>query len=486
MQTRLKREVVSMKRCISLFMALILAAGLIACSNGGSTGATEPASTGLQVGFGRESIMPQDFTKAHLAGGDAANRVAKTIKDNLFITCVAFQQDGETFLLYTMDVINSSAEITDPAKAAITQLTGVPAENIMMCATHTHAGVSLTYEWDGIQAHLRMFNEAAAYAGKAAIGDLAPAEVYHGNVETEKMAYVRHYELSDGSFAGSNFGNFANGAIVGHSAEADGQFQLVKFVREGKKDVVMMNFPAHATFASTADTYISADYPGPTRDYIEANSNSLVAFFAGAAGNQTPNSSMEGEAIFSRKQYKEYGDALGKYAVDALPNLTKAESSGFKYVTKTYTGKSNKEKLELLPYAPEVVAAAKEYGNIHSKTVELARKYGFSSYYEANAVIGRSKTAETRSMNISAMTIGNVGFIFAPYEMFASHGVFIKENAVCPTTFISSCSGGSWGYIPDARGIEIGCYEACITNFAPGTGDELAQLFVDALAELQK
>ena len=474
-----------MKRFISLFLAMLLIFTLMACS-GGNTGAAEPAVTGLQVGFGRESIMPADFTKVHIAGGDAANRVATSIKDNLYITCIAFQENGETFLLYTMDTINSSSDITTPAKTAITQLTGVPAENIMMCATHTHAGVSLSYNWDGLQSHLRMFNEAAAYAAKAAIKDLASAEVYHGNVETEKMAYVRHYELSDGSFAGSNFGNFSNGAIIGHSAEADGQFQLVKFVREGKKDVVMMNFPAHATFASTADKYISADYPGPTRDYIESNSNSLVAFFAAAAGNQTPNSSMEGEAIFSRKQYKEYGDALGKYAVDALPNLTKAEGSAFKYMTKTYTGKSNKEKLELLPYAPEVVAAAKEYGNIHSKTVELARKYGFSSYFEANAVIGRSKTAATRNMNISAMTIGNVGFIFAPYEMFGSHGVMIKEGSVCPTTFISSCSGGSYGYIPDDRGVEIECYEACITSFAPGTGAELAQEFVNMLAELQK
>ena len=475
-----------MKKLFSLFLTLAILLGLAACS-GGQPANTEPAAdTRLQVGFGRESIMPEDFTKVHIAGGDAANRVAKSIKDNLFITCIAFQQNGETFLLYTMDAINSSETITTPAKATITQLTGVPAENIMMCATHTHAGVSLTYEWDGLQSHLRMFNEAAAYAAKNAIKDLTPAEIYHGNVETEKMAYVRHYELSDGSFAGSNFGNFANGIIVGHSAEADGQFQLVKFVREGKKDVVMMNFPAHATFAATADTYISADYPGPTRDYIEQNSNSLVAFFAGAAGNQTPNSNMSGEAPFNRSQYREYGAALGKYAVDALPNLTKAEGDTFQYTATTYTGKANKEKLELLPYASSVVAAAKQYGNIHSKTVALAQEHGFSSYFEASAVITRSKAPDSYTMPIAAMTIGNVGFVFAPYEMFAANGVQIKEGSVCPTTFISTCSGGSWGYIPDPRGVEIGCYEACITKFEYGTGEKLAQTFIDILAEMQK
>lgn len=47
-------------------------------------------------------------------------------------------------------------------------------------------------------------------------------------------------------------------------------------------------------------------------------------------------------------------------------------------------------------------------------------------------------------------------------------------------------AGGGWGYMPDPLGIQIGCYESCVTNFAPGTGEELAQAFVDMLAELRK
>lgn len=476
-----------MKKAITLFWAFVLMFSLLACSNTATQGSTtSPLSTGLMVGFGRESIMPEDFTKAHLGGGDDAKRVAKSIKDPLFITCVAFQQSEEIFLLYTMDTINSSDTFTAPAKEAVSQTTGVPAENILMCATHTHAGVSLAYKWDGLQAHLQMFNDAAAYAAKAAIKDLTVADVYHGNVETERLAYVRHYELSDGSFAGANFGNFANGTIVGHSAQADGQFQLIKFVREGKKDVVMMNFPAHATFAATSDTYISADYPCPTRDYIEQNSNSLVAFFIGAAGNQTPVSDIKGEAPFNRSQYREYGAALGKYAVDALPNLTKAEDQTMKRTSVTYTGNANKDKLELLPYAQSVVDAAKKYGNIHEKTVALARKHGFVSYYEANAVITRSKAPDTYTMTVNAMTIGDVGFVFAPYEMFAANGVQIKEGSGCPTTFIATCAGGVWGYIPDPRGVEVGSYEACITKFEYGTGEKLAELFIDTLVNLRK
>ena len=109
-----------MKKISTLFLTFAFMLSLLACGNAANTPAatTEPASTGLQVGFGRESIMPEDFTKVHIAGGDAANRVAKSIYDNLYITCIAFQEGGQTFLLYTMDAINSSSEVTTPAKAA--------------------------------------------------------------------------------------------------------------------------------------------------------------------------------------------------------------------------------------------------------------------------------------------------------------------------------------------------------------------------------
>lgn len=477
-----------MKKLISFLLAITLLSGLIACRSNSDSNEPEENETSevLQVEFGRESIMPEDPFSAHLGGGDPAKRVAQSIKDNVYITCVAFQQGDQTFLLYTMDTVNSDDSFTTSAKTAITQLTSVAADNILMCATHTHAGISIDTNWDGVDAYRRMFNEAAAYAGKAAMKDLAPAEVYHGNVQTEGLAFVRHYKLSDGSYAGSNFGNFANGPIIGHSKDAGETFQLVKFSRKEKKDIVMMNFPAHATFTTTSDTYISADYPSPTRQYIEANSDSMVAFFISAAGDQTPVSDIPNEAKFTRKQYAQYGEALGKYAVDALDQLTKSENITFKRSVQTYVGKSNKEKLELLPYASAVIAAGNEYGTVNSKTVAVAQKNGFTSYFEAAAVVNRTKTPATQSFDIQAMTIGDVGFVFAPYEMFNSQGAFIQENAACKTTFISTCSGGKWGYMPDALGFEIGCYESSITKFAPGIGEDLAQTFVDMLAQLNK
>ena len=471
-----------MKKWICFVLALVLALGLVACGNSGEDTGNNGAAAGLQVGFGRESIMPDG--PVHLAGGDASKRISDSIKDTLYVTCVALKEGEQTFLVYTMDIITADDATVDPVKAAISAETGVPQENILINATHTHGSVSIRTNWDGVQEYRRIFQESMTYAAINAIKDLASAEVYYGSVQTEGLAFVRHYKLSDGSYAGSNFGNFGNGAIVGHSSEADKELQIVNFAREGKKDVMMITFPAHATFSSTSDTYISADFPSPTRQHIEQNSDTLVAYFIAAAGDQVPTSKIKEESKYN-SDYLGYGKALGQYALDALPNLTKLEDTTMKLSTKTVTYPSNKAKLELLPYTSEVISAGKKYGNIAAETVALARENGFSSYFEANAIKNRASFPPTKSMDLRTMTIGKLGFAFAPYEMFGTQGMYIKENAPCDMTFIITCSEGAMGYLPSKLGVDIGTYESCVTEFEYGTAEKLADDFVNMLKEMQ-
>ena len=437
----------------------------------------------LQIGFGRASIMPSGVV--HLAGGDAAKRRSTWAKDTLYVTCVAFQQGAQKILVYTMDLITADSANSGAAKTAVSQATGLPEENILINATHTHASVSIRSEWEGVEEYRALFRASMVQAAQDALADLAPATVYYGSIMTERMTFVRHYKLSDGSYAGANFGNFKNGEVVGHSSDADGQLQVIKFAREGKKDVVMTSFGAHGTFASTADTYISADFPSPTREYIEANSDCLVAHFIAAAGDQVPSSRIKTEERFNREQYREYGAALGQYALDAMNNMTKLEEAPLKLLTRTVTYPANKEKLHLLPNVDEVVAKAKELGNINKETVALAREKGFSSYFEAIAIRGRSTAPDTRDVCLRTMTIGKLGFIFAPYEMFGTQGMYVKENSPCDMTFVVSCSEGSKGYLPSRLGIQIGCYESCVTQFAPGTAEKLAEDFVSMLNDMQ-
>jgi hypothetical protein len=89
-------------------------------------------------------------------------------------------------------------------------------------------------------------------------------------------------------------------------------------------------------------------------------------------------------------------------------------------------------------------------------------------------------------MVLRTMTIGNLGFAIAPYEMFGTQGMYIKENSPCPETFIITCSEGAMGYLPSQRGVEIGTYESCVTEFEYGTAEKLADDFVNMLKDMKQ
>lgn len=481
-----------MKRKLCLILCFVLVLSLCACGgssetketgepSGETTTAPEEAS-GLEVGFSRVSIVP-DF-QVQLAGGAATRLSEEYPQDDLTVSCVALRESGEIFLLYTMDLICAEDVFVDPSKALISQTTGVPESNILMNATHTHAGPAIrTNNSKNVDQYRAAFFTWVEEAAVEAIGDLAPATVSCGSIQAPGMAWVRHYEMNDGTYFGANFGSSASG-IKCHVEDADVELQMVRFERtDGKKDVVLMNFPAHATMTQS-DTAMSADFPAPARLYVEQENNCHVAYFIAAAGNQVPTSRIATEQFSD--DYQVYGQELGRYAVMCLDNnMKQVDGSGIAFKEKEFKAEYNKEKLEMLPKALEVQAIWQTVGRASSEGSKAAKEAGFASVYEVSAVINRSKYEGLNSMNIRVLALGEVSFIFAPYEMFGSHGMSIKEQSPYDMTFVITCSEGAEGYLPSLLGWEIGTYESHVSRFARGTGEKLVEEFVSMLTEIK-
>ena len=468
-----------MKRILCVVFAIVLVFALCACGESGSDAKRE----GLYVGFGRQSVTPEGY-EVHMAGGDWKSRKTSSFRDQLCATCIAFTEGGQTLLVFTLDYLEANDVFVNPAREAIFAATGVPVENIWMNATHTHASVGIAYEWDKTQTYREFFNKACVKAAETAISDQSKGVVYYGGVETEGMAFVRHYNMADGTVAGANFGSFS-GTILGHTVEADTELQLVNIVREeeGKKDILMMSFPAHCTMNQTS-TVLSADYPYTARTYIEANADMHVAFFQGASGDQVPTSKIAGESFSA--DYKIYGEQLGKYALEGISSLSLQENANLNFASKTYVGQSNKENIEKLPDAQTVQKVIDQYGKSSQEAKAAALQYGFSSVYESTAVISRSKSEETRMLEMRVFSLGDVGFVLAPYEMFCNHSIQIKTDSPFKETFMITLGQGGHGYLPTIEAFEYGSYEACVSNFARGTGETLAGEYVNMLAALQK
>ena len=453
-----------MKKLICMLLAALMIFGLCAC--GGSEDGEEKSS--LQVGFGKCNMMPE--TVVTIAGGEDPNRLSTGYLDYLTASCIAFSDGNKTVLLFTTDMQCLTTNFLGNIYDVISRETGVPKEDIMISCTHDHSSPSMTMSHTGIsEFRSGPFAYAMLDSAKAAIKDLAPAETYIGESKTEGMVFVRHYNMEDGTVAGPAYGNLVPDEIV-------------KFDRSAasKKDIVLFNLGCHATYySSTATSNLSADFPGPARDYVAANADCHAAYFMSASGDQTPGSRFP--EVQHGLSHKEFGEKLGQYVVDALSGLTKVNSGEVKLTEVKYAAESNKLDVSRIGDANRLWALFQEKGYDVANT--QAREEGFKSIYECRSIIMSGSYPKTKYVNINVLSAGDVSFVIFSGEMFSSTGRYIRENSPYDMSFILTCANGYNGYFPDERGYSYGCYEAYSSYVNVGTAEKIGEEYIKMLNE---
>lgn len=493
-----------MKRVLTLILALVLVLGLCACGEKKAEG--NKSFDCLAVGVGRADITPKNPIGAHINGGGDPNRLAQGILDDLAVTCVAVTDEtNKTVLFFHQDIHNPSAEsFTNDSRKAVSEATGVPFENVYMSGTHTHSSL---HPRDTTNAQNEEFNaqydKAIVAAAKAAMKDRAPATMYAGTMDAkaenggQAMAFVRHYLHKDGSVAGSNFGTYRQSLMCGFPYEADNEAQLIKFTREGKNDVLMMNWPAHSTYhGTTTKLNISGDYPVYLRRYIEENSDATVAIFLAGAGDQTPHSELYPVANHGLN-CEQYGAKLGELVLNFMAvegNMAQVEDGVIKQETYVLTADSNfipEEQADLAAKAQDVYDYFLQNGQADGNTYAIAN--GFQSCYEARSFVSRLELEPTQTIPLYVMSLGNMSFAIAPYEMSGQTATeikhTIKDGGQYDMAFIMAYSQDNIGYIPSASNYEYnggrGSYEAYDCKYAKGTAEAIADTYVQLLTDLK-
>ena len=446
----------------------------------------------LKVGFGRVDITP-DYSLPLAGFGNTLTRMSKGCIDQLCATAIVMTgENDETVLAVTVDVVATPNYIVEPLFASITAATGIPADHSMVSATHTHSGPDMGSPYDDdMKTWKKDYIEGITAAAVAAMADRVPTTLKVGDLHTERMNFVRHYILENGTYAGDNFGDFKSAPIAGYATPADTQMQLVRFVREGKKDVLLVNWQAHTKMAGTIATedgrrtraYMSADFVAPCRDYVEANSDVYFAFFQGAAGNLNPITKIT-EEMFTT-EYNAYGKLLGDIVVKGLANLKDAPVGQVQARRVVFKGQVDHTEDHMIEDARKIEAMWKET-NDYRKCADAGLPYNIISPYHAGAIIRRFEDPSTeREMPLTAACIGPVGFVTAPYEMFDTNGKFVKDNSPCPITVVMSCSNGANGYIASEPTFEYGSYEVHNRVFVRGTAEVLADTMVSMIKDMK-
>lgn len=438
----------------------------------------------MKAGYSRVDISPTESVP--LAGfGNTSQRMSQQVIDRLYATCLALTDEKEnTVLLFHNDLIGSPRHISDPIRSAVSEATGVPVSNILVGSTHTHSAPDI---WNVGEPSLLRYNASLpgllARCAVDAMADRKTARGYCARVYTENLNFVRHYILEDGHYLGDNFGTQHESPILDHATKVDNEMRLVKFVRDGGEDLLMVNWQVHPLRTGGGyRTNVSSDIIGVMRDAVEAAMGCRFIYFNGGAGNVSPISRMPQENRVDN--YQDHGKALAAHVLAA--QYEPLELGNFCVREEAHIEKLNRPDPGRIPAAREV-SAYWERTNDWPSSVALAIEKGFSSQFDAWCMMQRHDRKDDEiDCPLTAISLGELGFAAVPYEMFDTNARYIRDTAPFKMTFISTTTNASVMYIPSAYGFIHGCYEAACTDCKPGTGERLAGMLVRMLEEAKQ
>ena len=490
-----------MKKILCLLLAILTLVSVVACGEAGndvagsdSTGKDTEASTTVQkidaepydgvfkAGFARIDVTP----KVPIKKKDGSGSYTK-VNDSIYLTCVAVNDGENTALLLTLDVSSIGASMDRSFKKYITSETGIPAENIMISATHTHTAPAPGFPTNDSVATrwLVSLNNSMADAAKEAIADLADAEIYNGTTVVKGMAFVRRGYAEDGEPIGIWRGR-STADMVKYESEADNSVQILRFVREDKKDIVMANLQTHFTEAGEyLDSAISADIADTLRVVVEMqDEDALFGVYVGASGNINTKAYVKSTKKFG--SYQKMAKTVAEKIVAATPDLKKVEAGKIQTTAKVVTTNVRKDDADTIAKAQAAAAeikALKKYDG-DAEVYAIAKKYGFESAKEVTSTVSRNTNyGPTRDHTIGAISFGDIAFVSAPYEMFDTNGMEIKQGSPYDMTFVLTNAGGAGAYVPSALAVPNGGYEVYTAVDEFGTAERMVSEFLSMLKE---
>ena len=475
------------KKIICLVLVFFALMSLFSCAkkpddkeNDGSQG-TETVLRGvLRAGYGIADITPDLPIELN------TNELLTRVEEPIYATCIALNDGENTVLLFSLDIKSIPDGQDKTLRELVSRRTGVPAENILLHATHNHSaptpGVPSTSS--AIVKWTSLFRSQAIEAAVAAIADLSSAKMLSGVAKTTNYAFVRRYIHEDGSFSGIHVKNVSQTKIVAHETEADDTVQIVRFVRDGKKDILIANWQAHAAHAIIKyGDAVAGDIPYHFRKRIEEKDDDLLAaLFFGASGNINLTPKIQSRNMCNA-DYVKVGTFLAATVYDQLEELSEMKTDRISvlssYCVAPYRDVSSEE-----VERAELVLAAGEPGSAEYE--EALVKYGFNSRYEVSTVISLSeRQGKNGEIMLRTIAVGDLAFAAVPYEMFDTNGMEVKTGSPYKMTFILATTNGSQGYMPSAIAVPNGGYEVYTSSYKYGTAEKVVGKLLEMLNEMK-
>jgi hypothetical protein len=477
--------------------AMLLVSSLVAAAMPGT----------FQAGAATSNITPE--LGAIVVGGFAPYP-AEHVHDELHARCLVLDDGKTRIALVICDLLGLHRSVGIEARRLIQESTGIPPENVLISATHTHsAGTALgknryvnDQELDDYQ---RFVARRIADGVRRAVNLLRPAEIAFGTIDVPEHVYNRRWLMREGSSPANPFGKVdrvrtnppvRSPDLVEPAGPIDPAVSIIA-VREpgGRLIAAYCAYSLHYV-GGTGPAHISSDYYGMFCDALQrlqtagpaagADDAPFVALMANGTSGDINNIDRLNPQP-SRTPYHR----MREVAEDLAAKVNAALGKMSWQADAPLAARFRELELAWRPIEPELLTWAEgieaQAPRIPAGDVPVGAKWATEpAWVQRLSYAGRvqllAEAAGPARIPLQVLRIGEVGIATSPCETFAEIGLEYKKRSPFRNAFMVSLSHGYIGYLPTPRHFELGGYETW-----PGTNflePQASVKMLDALIEM--
>lgn len=388
--------------------------------------------------------------------------------------------EAETRLcLISVDALVPPLDMIQAATRRIAESTTIPAENVLLCATHTHSGPT-THDSFGATPnpeYKRRMEEGAVEAVRQACAELdepgrprseTQVELLLGLSQEATIGRNSRLLLKDGQIG---WYNYEEEDVLRPTGPYDPDVPVLAFRRaEGSLAGVLFNHTVHNIGATTPGV-MSPAFSGLARQEVEQRQHTLALFLPGAFGS-THNITYNGSGLAPSELVYRLTMAVEEGLQSARPCL----SSPLGVLRRPFVYRQRE--FDEAQAAEDVRRYADRYFREESEAQQRI-------FARMRAQMAATQGQE-RETTLTVIRLGELALVGIPGEMYARLGLDLRRRSPFRHTFLIGLANEEIGYLPDRQAYRDGGYQTWVGQHcavAPGTGEAMVE---QALAMLQE
>jgi Neutral/alkaline non-lysosomal ceramidase, N-terminal len=459
-------------------------------------GASASAADEFRAGAATSNITPQ--IGGNIVGGFSP--VPSTnVHDELNARCLVLD-DGKTKLaLVVCDLLGIHRSVSDEARKLIQEGVGLPQENVLISATHTHSASSAMgqdrFKFEQpLEEYQQFVARRIADGVQRAVNNLRPAQIAFGTTEAPEHVFNRRWFMKLGTVPENPFGTTdlvkmnppaGNPNLTEPAGPTDPTISFFALREPGGKHVALYSAYSLHYVGGVNGSDISADYYGIYCDQLQRllaparQDPPFVALMANGTSGDINNIDFRTPRPRQQpyEQMRKVADDVAQKVFEAVGKLQFRENIRLDARYREPTLNWRHPTAEQLAWAKKTVAAGPKPG----RTADL-------SFIYAERALRLAEYPETTAVPLQVFAIGDVAMGTMPCEVFCEIGLEFKSRSPLQPAFMVELAHGYFGYLPTPRQHKLGGYETWLgTNrLEPEASDKLLANLLEMAAEIKQ